>query len=191
MTYQEGLDQINRATKMITNANDLIVEAVMDSFLFTWQWWIAVAMIVVPWTVWGILRNRECSARIFSAGLLVMVLSEILDTVGVSFGRWAYPVKVVPVATINFSFRLSVLPVVVMLLLQYKPNIHPFIKALIFGGFGAYVGLPTLAMIDLYKKVDWAYSYSFIILIIFYLFAHWFCHLSSFNKVNQGNTGRF
>ncbi|WP_318503361.1 hypothetical protein [Bacillus sp. T3] len=93
MSYQEGLDQINTATKMITDANDLIVEAVKDSFLFTWQWWIALAMIVVPWTVWGIVRNRECSARIFSAGLAVMVLSEILDTIGVSFGKWAYPGK--------------------------------------------------------------------------------------------------
>jgi hypothetical protein len=185
MTYQEGLNQIDKATQQIMEANNLIVEAVLNSFLFTWQWWIALAMIVVPWTIWVIFRNRESSARIFSAGLLVMVLSEILDTFGVSFGRWAYPVKVIPVATINFSFRLSVLPVLLMLLLQYKPRINPFIKALFFGGFGAYVGMPLLAMIDLYKKMDWAFTYSFLILTFFYLLAHWFSRLNTFDKIHS------
>lgn len=184
MTYQEGLNQIDKATQKIAESNQLIVEAIMKAFLFTWQWWIALAMIVVPWTIWGIFRNRESSARIFSAGILIMVLSEILDTIGVSFGKWAYPVKVVPVATLNFPFRLSVLPVILMFFLQIKPHINPYIKAIIFGGFGAYVGLPTLAMIDLYKKIDWTYTYSFFILASFYLLAHWFSRRKTFEKIN-------
>ncbi|MFS0777856.1 CBO0543 family protein [Neobacillus sp. 3P2-tot-E-2] len=185
MNYQEGLKQVDKATKMITEANQLIVETVMNAFLFTWQWWTAFAMIVAPWIIWGILRNRESSARLFSAGLLVMVLSEILDTFGVSYGKWAYPVKVVPVATINFSYRLSVLPVFVMLLLQYKPNFNPFIKAVFFGVLGAYVGMPALAKIDLYKKIDWSFTYSFLILTSFYLLAHWFSRSKAFEKVEK------
>ena len=185
MTYQEGLNLIDKATKKITEANQSIVDAVMNGFLFTWQWWIALGMIVVPWTIWLILRDRESSARLFSAGLLVMVLSEILDTFGVSYGKWAYPVKVFPVATINFSFRLSVIPVLVMFFLQYKPRINPFIKAVLFGGIGAYVGMPILSMIDLYKKVDWAYTYSFVILTTFYLLAHWFSHLSTYQTIKE------
>ncbi|MEW9670214.1 CBO0543 family protein [Ammoniphilus sp. 3BR4] len=183
MTYQEGLNQVDEATQKITEANELVVEAIMNAFLFTWQWWIALAMLIVPWMIWGLYRNRESSARIFSAGLLVMALSEILDTVGISFGNWAYPVKVIPVATINFSFRLSVLPVFAMLLLQFKPRFNPYIKAMFFGGFGAYVGLPLLAMMDLYKKMDWAYTYSFFIMISMYLLAHWFSRMNSFEKI--------
>ncbi|WHY03096.1 CBO0543 family protein [Neobacillus sp. DY30] len=185
MTYQEGLKQVDKATKLINEANQLIVESVMSAFLFTWPWWTALAMIVVPWMIWGIIRNRESTARLFSAGLLVMVLSEILDTVGVSFGKWAYPVKVVPVATINFSYRLSVLPVFVMLLLQFKPNINPYLKAVSFGVLGAYVGIPVLAQFDLYKKIDWSYHYSFLILTSFYLLAHWFSHLKTFEKIEK------
>jgi hypothetical protein len=184
MTFQEGLDQVGVATKRIADANQLIVEAVMNAFLFTWQWWIALAMIVIPWTAWIILRDRDSWARIFSAGLLVMVLSEILDTVGVSHGLWSYPVKVIPVATINFSYRLSVLPVFVMLLLQYKPNINPFVKAIFFGGVGAYVGMPLLRMIDLYEKTNWKYTYSFFILTTFYLLAHWYSRSKAYEKIN-------
>jgi hypothetical protein len=185
MNYQEGLNQIDKANQKITDANHLIYETGMKAFLFTWQWWLALAMIVVPWILWLLLRNRQSSARLFAAGLLVMVLSEILDTVGVSFGKWSYPVKVVPLATLNFSYRLSVLPVFVMFLLQYKPQMNPFIKAIFFSVLGAYVGMPILAKIDLYKKIDWAFTYSFFILTSFYLLAHWFYQLNTFEKVNK------
>lgn len=185
MTYREGLDQIDKVTQMIAEANELTIEAVMNTFLLTWQWWIALALILVPWGVWLIVRDRETSARLFSAGLLVMVLSEILDAIGVSFGKWAYPVKVIPVATVSFSFRLSVIPVLVMLLLQFKPDFNPLIKAIFFGGLGAYVGLPLLASIDLYKKIDWALTYSFIILTLMYLLAHWFSRRISFEHINK------
>ncbi|WP_251028010.1 CBO0543 family protein [Bacillus sp. ISL-77] len=144
MTYQEGLKQIDKATQQITEANRLVVEAIMNAFLFTWQWWIALIMLIVPWIIWGVFRNREGSARIFSAGLLMMVISEMLDTFGINFGKWVYPVKLVPVATLNFPFRLSVLPVFVMLLLQFKPRFNPYIKAIFFGGLSAYVGMPML-----------------------------------------------
>lgn len=96
MTYQEGLDQIDKATQKISDATQLTIEAVMDTFLFTWQWWIALAMLIVPWAIWAIFRDRENSARLFSAGLLVMVISEILDAIGVGLGNWSYPVKVIP-----------------------------------------------------------------------------------------------
>ncbi|HWO77415.1 MAG TPA: CBO0543 family protein [Bacillus sp. (in: firmicutes)] len=185
MTYQQGLNQIEKAVQKITEANQLTVESVMNAFLFTWQWWIALAMMIVPWIIWVIFRDRKNSARLFSAGLLVMVISEILDAIGVSMGKWAYPVKVIPVATVSFSFRLSVLPVLTMLLLQFKPRLNPFIKAIFYGGFGAFVGLPLLASIDLYKKIDWAYTYSFFILSTTYLLAHWFSRRNSFQEINN------
>ncbi|HJV16726.1 MAG TPA: CBO0543 family protein, partial [Bacillales bacterium] len=150
--------------QLLNAYTELTVEAVMNAFLFTWQWWIALAMMIVPWIIWMTFRDRKNSARIFSAGLLVMVLSETMDAIGVSFGKWTYSVKVIPAATVSFSFRLSVLPVLVMLLLQFKSRFNPYIKAIFFGGFGAYGGLPLLDSIDLYKKIDWSLTYSFIIL---------------------------
>ncbi|MDN4494120.1 CBO0543 family protein [Ureibacillus aquaedulcis] len=187
MTYQEGLNQIDKATEKITDANQLTTDMVMNVFLFTWQWWVALAMMVIPWVIWLILRDRKSSARIFSAGLLLMVLSEILDAIGVSYGKWAYPVKVIPVATVSFSFRLSLLPVFAMLLLQFKPRFNPFIKAIFFGASGAYVGLPLLAMMDLYKKIDWSLTYSFLILTSIYLLAHWYSRRNSFEEISENN----
>jgi len=76
VTFQDGLDQIDKATEKISDASQLTIEAVMNAFLFTWQWWIALAMIIVPWIIWILFRDRERSAHLFSAGLLVMVISE-------------------------------------------------------------------------------------------------------------------
>lgn len=187
MTYQEGLNQIDKATRKITESNQLTIESVMNAFLFTWQWWIALAMMIVPWIIWAVFRDRKNSARIFSAGLLMMVLSEILDAIGVSFGKWAYPVKVIPVATVSFSFRLSVLPVFAMLLLQFKPQFNPYIKAIFFGGVGAYVGLTLLGIMDLHKTIDWSLTYSFFILTSMYLISHWFSRRNSFEEINKNN----
>ncbi|TRZ40698.1 hypothetical protein CEQ21_03095 [Niallia circulans] len=142
-------------------------------------------MIIIPWFVWFFIRDKNSSGRLFAGGLLVMVMSEILDTVGVMFGSWSYPIKVLPVATINFSFRLSVLPVIVKLLLQYKPKINPFIKAIGFGAFGSFIGLPLLSMIDLYKKLQWEYTYSFIIMTVFYLVSHLFVYKCKFTEIKQ------
>lgn len=90
------------------------------------------------------------------------------------------PIKVVPIANLNFSFRLSVLPVLFMLFLQFKPQFNPFIKAVLYGALGAYVGLPILESIDLYKQIDWQLTYSFFILTGLYLLGHWFSRRKSF-----------
>lgn len=49
ITYQDGLDQIDKATQKISDATQITIEAMMNAFLFTWQWWIVLAMIIVPW----------------------------------------------------------------------------------------------------------------------------------------------
>lgn len=37
MTLWEGLEQIDKATQKMTEANQLTIESVMNAFLFTWQ----------------------------------------------------------------------------------------------------------------------------------------------------------
>jgi hypothetical protein len=183
MNFEEGLKQVDKASEKIVEANQMVTDAIMNAFLFTWQWWIGFAMLVVPWILWAILRKKQSSARLLFAGFFVIIFSAILDTFGVENGLWSYPVKVIPSPTVSYAFRLSLLPVLVMFFLQYKPNFNPFIKAIIFGGLGAYVGMPIMAMLDLYKKINWAYTYSFFILTVMYLLAHWFSRTNSFDKI--------
>lgn len=183
MTFQEGLNQVDKAHQLIVQANEMITDATLHAFLFTWKWWISAAMLIVPWILWIIFRKKESTARLLFASFIVMLLSSTLDSVGVDYGKWSYPIKVIPLPTISYSFRYSLLPVLVMFFLQFKPSFSPFIKAIIFGGLGAYIGIPIMAMLDLYKKIDWAYTYSFFILTVMYLIAHWFSRRKSFEPI--------
>jgi hypothetical protein len=110
-----------------------------------------------------------------------------LDLIGVENGKWTYSVRVLPSADVSFPFRFSLLPVTVMFFLQFKPNVNPFLKAIIFGGLGAYIGMPIMAMLDMYRKIDWAYTYSFFILTSMYLVAHWFSRMNTFEKIELDN----
>jgi hypothetical protein len=183
VNFQEGLNQIDQANQLIIEANQLIIEAIMNAFLFTWQWWIGFSMLVVPWIVWVIFRKKESTGRLLLAGFVVMVMSTIMDSFGVAAGKWSYPIRIVPSALVYFPFRFGLLPVLVMFFLQIKPTINPFLKAVIFGLLGAYVGMPIMAMIDLYKNIDWAYTYSFFILTGMYLIAYWFSDTNKFEKI--------
>jgi hypothetical protein len=156
MTFQEGLKQVEKATHKIVEANNMITEATMDAFLFTWKWWIALAMLIIPWVVWAIFRKKESSARLMFAAFFVMIFSSTLDSIGVDNGNWYYPLKVIPLPTISYSYRYSLLPVIIMFLIQIKPNFNPFIKAVLFGAVSAFVGMPILTALDMYRKIDWA-----------------------------------
>jgi len=181
--FQKGLKQVEKGTELINDGNHLINDAIINAFLFTWQWWVAVLMIIVPWILWAIFRKRESSARLLFSVFIVMILSTTIDALGVEYGRWAYPVKAIPIATISYSFRYSLMPVLIMFFLQYKPNGNPFIKGILLAGMSAYIGMPMMAMIDMYKKIDWAYTYSFFIILFLYLVAHWFSKRKSFEPL--------
>jgi hypothetical protein len=190
MNFEEGLKKVNEANQQLVDANSMVTDVIMSTFIFTWRWWLGVAMIVIPWIVWFIFRDRKSTGRLLCAGFFVMIFSAVLDTLGIEFGLWAYPVKVVPSPTLSFSFRLSVLPVLAMFFIQIKPKVNPIIKSITYSGISAYVGLPLLASIHLYKKLNWAYTYSFFILSVMYLVAHWLYNLHSYEKVQTNSTSK-
>lgn len=183
MTFQDGLKRVEKGTDLIKEGNHLIIDATINAFFFTWQWWVAVLMIIVPWALWAIFRKRESSARLLFSVFIVMILSTTIDALGVEYGRWVYPVKAIPIPTISYSLRYSLMPVLIMFFLQYKPNVNPFIKGIIVAGISAYIGMPMMAMMDMYKKIDWAYTYSFFIILFLYLVAHWFSRRKSFEPL--------
>jgi hypothetical protein len=53
MTFQEGLNQVNKATQKVIEANQMVTDAIMNAFLFSWQWWIGLAMLIIPWISLG------------------------------------------------------------------------------------------------------------------------------------------
>lgn len=70
-----------------------------------------------------------------------------------------------------------------MLLLQWKPNISPLIKAIVYSAVSAFVGLPMFRLLGMYHPKQWSNIYSFVITVVIYLIADFVSKRSSFEKL--------
>ncbi|MEH7097961.1 CBO0543 family protein [Neobacillus vireti] len=192
MTIEEGLRQAEQGYLKIVEANSLMADATKNAFLFTWRWWLGIALIILPWTLWFMFRKKESTNRLLLAGFTSMLLSYAIESIAMSLGKWSYPFKVVPFSPMLFlPFDLSMLPVAVMFFIQLKPNINPFIKAIVFGVLGAFVLEPIFEKICFYNAKDWLHTYDFFLHSSIFLTSYWLSSMNNFEKIkSDDNTER-
>jgi hypothetical protein len=145
----------------------------LNNILFTWRWWITILLIILPWILWLFIRKKESSDRLLYAGLFIMVSSSTLDSIGVGFNLWSYPIYALPLMPNSIPYDICSLPVATMLTIQFFPKIHPFIKSVIYSATGSFVFQPIMSWIGLYNKMDWKDYYTFPVLILLYLIANY------------------
>lgn len=189
MTFKEGLQQVEQAYQKMVEAQTLITDAVVNGFLFTWQWWLGLSLAVIPWAIWFVFRKKESSDRLLYTGFTVMILSSVVDIVAISLGLWTYPMKVFPSTNVFFPFQFSLVPVTVMFFLQFKQEVNFWVKAVAFSDLGALV-MPFFGMIDFYNAKGWPSIYDFFIFLSIYSVAHWFSKIKNFESLssNQGQS---
>jgi len=153
--------------------------------LFSWRWWLKVAMLLLPWVFWAIVRKRDSTARLLLAAFFVMAVSIYLDEIGVSMGLWYYPATIQPYVSGNSAYNISMLPVATMLFIQFFPKVKPVYKALAFAALGTFVSEPLMVWMGLYRNVEWSYWYSFPILFVQYWIAHKITLMKSFAHVED------
>jgi hypothetical protein len=166
---QNEIDRIAEAYEKIHNE----VEALWSTqIVFTWHWWMDVALAVLPWVLWFILRDKKRKHSLFYAGLLSMLAAVLLDKVGVSQGYWRYNTLLLPYFVQYLPWDLTVMPVTVMLFLQYFPKISPWIKGVVFGLTAAYIVEPVFIRLGVYEPSSWEHYYSLPIYFAIYMAAH-------------------
>jgi xanthine/uracil permease len=131
-----------------------------------------VILTVVPWILWLFFRKKESTYRLLASGLIVMLISSWLDFVGIALGLWHYNFDVLPLLPSYLPWDFTLIPVIIMFLIQFKPRSNPFIKALIFAGGSAFIGEPFFESIKTYTPENWKYIYSFPFLFCIYLLGH-------------------
>ncbi|WP_332628437.1 CBO0543 family protein [Halalkalibacter flavus] len=155
----------------------------LEHSLFTWQWWFGVIVLLLSILIWLKFRNKNSTDRLLYSGFFVVICASILDILGHNLGFFHYHYEVFPLTANYLPWSIIVIPVIVMFFLQYKPNANPFIKSVIFSALLSFIGLPLLSFIGIYHIVKWNYFYSFIILIIIYLIAHFLVQRDNFDKI--------
>jgi len=184
-TNIEQIDSMQEAYNAIHDIHKNVVRIWMENSLFTWKWWLGVGLTIIPWVIWIIIHKKDSTDRLLYAGLATVLIASWLDFIGIAFGLWSYSYSVVPAMPAYIPWDLSLIPTIIMLLIQYKPTLHPLIKAIFFGGMSAFVGGPFFTWIDLYNMHEWKSIYSFGIYIIVYLFTHYMSKRSRFNTLGR------
>jgi hypothetical protein len=160
-----------------------VVRLWSQGILFTWQWWLLLAMTVLPWIFWIFWHKKDSTNRLLYAGFFSIIAAKLLDTIGSTFGFWQYTARLVPLMPPLFPWDATLMPVAVMTLIQLKPKIHPIIKAAALAAFAAFIMEPLAEWIGLYKSILWKHYYSFPVFIFIYLVADWLSRRERFEKV--------
>ncbi|MGM7723482.1 CBO0543 family protein [Metabacillus sp. Hm71] len=186
MTFEEGIKQTERAYNQITETHSMMTDAVFHAFLFTWQWWLGMALIIFPWFFWFMFRKKNSTGRLLFAGFTTIILSLMIDLIAISLGLWSYPVKFLPIAPQLFlPYHFSLAPVAIMVTLQIKPRANPLIKGIIFSAIAAFVGMNLFEMLGFYNSKGWPTYYDFIIFLFLFFMGYWINNMDSFKKLTE------
>jgi hypothetical protein len=131
--------------------------------LFTWNWWVLVAFILIPLIIWLIVVDRKRILEVILVWTLVIIPTSYLDAIGVDLKFWVYPVQFLPITPRALPFDVFMVGITFMLLYQFFNSwrsylIALFIMALVF----AFIGEPISKRLNLVYYIKWKYYYSFL-----------------------------
>jgi hypothetical protein len=141
--------------------------------VLTSHWWLTVALAVLPWIFWLIVRDRKKQHSLLYASLFTMIIALLLDMAGVSQDGWNYNTLLLPYFTQFLPWDLTVMPVTAMLFYQVLPKLSPWVKGAVFGVLAAYVVEPVFIWLGVYEPSSWEHHYSLPIYFIIYMIGHW------------------
>jgi hypothetical protein len=139
----------------------------MERELFSWVWWLLIALIIVPLAVWWKLVDKKRLIEICMFGLLINIAATFLDVLGSELLLWEYPVHVLPRVPLLIPVDYVVLPVIQMYIYQRFPKWKKYIiVSVIAAALQSFVAEPLAIWIGQYKLVLWQLIYSFPIYLI-------------------------
>lgn len=190
MAFEKGLSKSEQAYEQYTNISSVFAEIVKDEFITTWQWWAGLALFIIPWLIWFKYRKKDSTGRLLLAGLLVIILSLIIDLAALSLGLWTYPMIIIPLAPFLFlPYHFSLAPVGIMFALQIKPQMNSLFKGILFSAIGAFGGMNFFNAIDFYDPKNWSTLYDFVIFLILFYCGYGITKMDSFQGLEK-ETGK-
>lgn len=157
---------------------DLKIRFWIQYDVFTLHWWILLAASILPWIVWWKLADRNKFNFLIPCGLLWMIISTILDDIGIAMGLWEYPQELFSFIPPLFPADMTILPVTFMLIYQYFPRGRSlFVMTSITAISFAFIIEPIFMLFNLYRpSSNWKHIYTMIVLIILSYFIKWSAH---------------
>jgi hypothetical protein len=160
-------DLLEQILKLKEQLRDLYFQYFMERELFSWVWWLLIALIIVPLAVWWKLVDKKRLIEICMFGLLINIAATFLDVLGSELLLWEYPVHVLPRVPLLIPVDYVVLPVIQMYIYQRFTKWKKYIiVSVIAAAMQSFVAEPLAIWIGQYKLVLWQLIYSFPIYLI-------------------------
>lgn len=181
------MDQIDYFNKVQELHNSIIdaqaVKTVLwvDNVLFSLHWWVGLILSIIPWVVWSRISKKSIRDRMLYTGFLVLIISSFFDFLGVQFGLWLYYYEVFPWLPAYLPWDWTLMPVVIISLIEFKPYVSPILKGLIFSLITSFIGGPIFVFFNFYENINWEYYYSFPIYFLIYIIADWHSKRNNFD----------
>ncbi|MGE5391199.1 MAG: CBO0543 family protein [Deltaproteobacteria bacterium] len=135
-----------------------------DSHLFSDNWWILLATLLLPWVLWWFLVKKERLFEILTFALLVIIIGTTLDVYGVNLGWWSYGTKLFYLNPGLIAGDWSLPPVCKSLIYQYFPDWPRFTAAIIIlSALLSFALEPVLHLRGVYIMYHWSYLESFLV----------------------------
>lgn len=123
---KEKIEKIGEFYNDVSKANVDYLKHWFDHTLFHWDFWLSlIVFTIAPIVFWIKFRKKESSNRLLFVGMFVLIISSWLDFIGVQYGKWYYTGKVFPSIPSYLPWDWVLLPIFVMTLIQFKPQISP------------------------------------------------------------------
>lgn len=146
---------------------DMRMEYWLHDNLFTFQWWLLLVVLFVPWLIWWKFVDKTKVKEILLFGTILMIFVIMLDDIGVELQLWSYPYQLFSLLPRLISIDQGIIIVFHMLLYQYFPSWKKFIIAnIIMAIIFTYIFEPITVWIGIYELDNWRYTYSLPIYVI-------------------------
>jgi hypothetical protein len=156
------MDKFQEIEKHYAQLRKLWLDYWTQEVVFTYQWWIMIFTLLIPFYLWWKLVDKTRISEISLVGLLVSCIAYILDQIGSSLGFWTYPFTLTPLERDLWAVAdFSVMPFFYMMLYQWFPKWKAYILGLIiFSLFAAFIGEQIFQWLGIYELLKWKHIYS-------------------------------
>ena len=152
------------------------------SYYDTWQFWVLLALLILPLVVLIFRLDREKAFRLGFYGFAVHVLAIYIDLYATTHDWWAYPFKVFPFPPSSFSLDASLIPVSYMLVYQWtlhrKKNYYVYM-GLLAAAF-SFALKPLFVALNLFELHEATYLTLFVAYLAGGLGSKWIVDLFAF-----------
>ncbi len=129
--------------------------------LFSFQWWLLLAVLVIPWLLWWKWVDKKRLTEITLFGAFILIIASFLDATMSDLRFWKYNYYVIPLWPRLITADFTIIPVAYMFIYQYFQTWKSFLLVmLVISLFFAFIGEPILVWLKIYTLHTWRHYYS-------------------------------